>query len=203
MCPAGSSPTPLFAERTLELIDASAVPVEQVVLELTESVLLDRLDYVDPSLRRLRDAGLQLALDDFGSGYSSLNYLRRYPVSVLKLDTTYTQRLTSEADTRIIAEAITMMADRLGLMVVAEGVETKEHLEVVRELGIMAQGYLLGRPHRRSTPSGAAGQVRPASETITIATRMPTMANTARSSTSVKPSPPPLRFVRRRCVRMS
>jgi predicted signal transduction protein with EAL and GGDEF domain len=138
---------PAFAERILELIAASAVPVEKVVLELTESVLLDRLDYVDRSLRRLRDAGLQLALDDFGSGYSSLNYLRRYPVSVLKLDTTYTQRLTSEADTRIIAEAITMMADRLGLMVVAEGVETKEHLEVIRELGITrAQGYLLGRP---------------------------------------------------------
>ena len=66
---------------------------------------------------------------------------------MLKLDTTYTQRLTSEADTRIIAEAITMMADRLGLMVVAEGVETNEHLEVIRELGITrAQGYLLGRP---------------------------------------------------------
>ncbi len=138
---------PCFADRVLELIRASAVPVDKVVLELTESVLLDRLDDVDRSLHRLRDAGLQLALDDFGCGYSSLNYLRRYPVSVLKLDTSYTQRLTTDADSRIIAEAITTMADRLGLMVVAEGIETREHLDVVHELGITrAQGYLLGRP---------------------------------------------------------
>ncbi|MDQ6696737.1 MAG: EAL domain-containing protein [Actinomycetota bacterium] len=138
---------PSFADTVLELVGASGVPVEKVVLELTESVLLDHLDHVDQSLHRLRDAGLQLALDDFGCGYSSLNYLRRYPVNVLKLDTSYTQRLTTEADTRIIAEAITTMADRLGLMVVAEGIETIEHLAVVRELGIArAQGYLLGRP---------------------------------------------------------
>ncbi len=138
---------PTCAERILELIGASGVPIENVMLELTESVLLDHLDDVDRSLHRLRDAGVQLALDDFGSGYSSLSYLRRYPVSVLKLDTSYTQRLTTEADTRIIAEAITTMARRLGLTVVAEGIETVEQLEVVCDLGIArAQGLLLGGP---------------------------------------------------------
>lgn len=154
---------PGFADRVLGLVADSGVATEKVVLELTESVLLDHLHHVERSLHRLRDAGLQLALDDFGCGYSSLNYLRRYPVNVLKLDTSYTQRLTTEADTRIIAEAITTMADRLGLMVVAEGVETTEHLDVVRELGITrAQGYLLGRPApaaqlRPTTPAAPAG----------------------------------------------
>jgi len=158
---------PSFADKILELVHASRVPVENVVLELTESVLLDRLDHVDHALHRLRDAGLQLALDDFGCGYSSLNYLRRYPVNVLKLDTSYTQRLTTEADTRIIAEAITTMADRLGLMVVAEGIETIEHLAVVRELGIAcAQGYLLGRP-------APATELRPRSEAALGIAKLP------------------------------
>jgi EAL domain-containing protein (putative c-di-GMP-specific phosphodiesterase class I) len=90
---------------------------------------------------------LQLALDDFGCGYSSLSYLRRYPVQVLKLDTSYTQRLGDDAETRVITEAIATMASRLGVTVVAEGVETLEQLAIVRELGIdMAQGFLLGAP---------------------------------------------------------
>ena len=90
---------------------------------------------------------MALALDDFGSGYSSLGYLRRYPIDTLKLDTSYTQALLTDQGTRIIAESVVTMARRLGLRVVAEGVETPGHLAVTRELGIAAvQGFLLGRP---------------------------------------------------------
>ncbi len=136
-----------FAPMVLETLEEFAVPPGAVVLELTESALIDPRDDVDHALRGLRDAGVSLALDDFGSGYSSLGYLRRYPIDILKLDTGYIQGMLVDPSTRIIAEAIVTMAHRLGLRVVAEGVETAEQLALVRELGIdWAQGYLLGHP---------------------------------------------------------
>jgi diguanylate cyclase (GGDEF)-like protein/PAS domain S-box-containing protein len=137
---------PGYASRTLAIIEASGVPPEHVVLELTESVLIDPRDDVDQALRAIRDAGVALALDDFGVGYSSLSYLRRYPIDILKLDVSYTQSLTHDRETRIIVEAMCQMASRLGIGVVAEGVETPEHFELVRDLGVRwAQGFLLGR----------------------------------------------------------
>ncbi len=136
-----------FAHDVLAVADELGVARDHVVLELTESVLIDPRDEIDAVLRTLRDGGISLALDDFGSGYSSVGYLRRYPIDLLKLDNSYTQRLLEDDGTRIIADAVVTMANRLGLRVVAEGVETPEQLAVVRELGITwAQGYLLGRP---------------------------------------------------------
>ncbi len=136
-----------FIDMILGTLDHHGVLAANLVLELTESVLIDPRDDVDLVLMGLADAGVSLALDDFGSGYSSLGYLRRYPIDVLKLDTSYTQALLHDPGTRIIAEGIVTMANRLGLRVVAEGIETAEQLEVVRELGIdWAQGFLLGRP---------------------------------------------------------
>jgi diguanylate cyclase (GGDEF)-like protein len=138
---------PDYARHALSIIEASGVPAEAVVLELTESVLIDPRDEVDATLQTLRDAGLELALDDFGSGYSSLSYLRRYPIDVLKLDISYTQAMVHDPETRVIVEALVSMANRLGLRVVAEGVETEEHLRLVQELDVTwAQGYLVGRP---------------------------------------------------------
>lgn len=136
-----------FAERTLAAIASHGVPSEQVVLELTESVLIDATEEVTRSLRTLRDAGVQLALDDFGAGYSSLSYLRRFPLDILKLDISYTQALLRDRDTQIIVESLVEMAERLGLFVIAEGVETDEELQRCVDLGIpLVQGYLLGRP---------------------------------------------------------
>ncbi|CAN5731972.1 hypothetical protein BH10ACT1_BH10ACT1_00200 [soil metagenome] len=154
---------PGFNAMVADALAEHEVDPETVVLELTESVLIESRQEVDRVLRDLRDLGLSLALDDFGSGYSSLGYLRRYPIDVLKLDTTYTQALLTDPGTRIIAEAIVTLASRLGLRVVAEGVETPEELEVVRELGITwAQGYLLGRPAPMSeVEAGLAERHRP------------------------------------------
>ena len=138
---------PDYAERTLEIIRASGMPMEQVVLELTESVLIDPRDEVDTTLGDLRAAGVSLALDDFGSGYSSLTYLRRYPLDVLKLDISYTQAMVHDPETRVIVETLVAMANRLGLRVVAEGVETEEQLDLVKQLEVTwVQGYLVGRP---------------------------------------------------------
>ncbi len=136
-----------YAARTLGIVAESGIDAADLILELTESVFIDPRDEVDRALRSLRDSGLSLALDDFGSGYSSLGHLRRYPIDGLKVDTTYTQALLHDPDTRIITEAMVTMANRLGLHLVAEGVETLDELEVVRSLGIgAAQGYLIARP---------------------------------------------------------
>jgi diguanylate cyclase (GGDEF)-like protein/PAS domain S-box-containing protein len=138
---------PDYAERTLAIIRESGMPTDQVVLELTESVLIDPRDEVDEALHALRDAGVSLALDDFGSGYSSLTYLRRYPLDVLKLDISYTQAMVHDLETRVIVETLVAMANRLGLRVVAEGVETEEQLAIMRDLEVTwVQGYLVGRP---------------------------------------------------------
>jgi diguanylate cyclase (GGDEF)-like protein/PAS domain S-box-containing protein len=138
---------PGYADRTLGAIAEHGLQPTDLVLELTESVLIDPVSDIDRALRTLRDAGVSLALDDFGSGYSSMSYLRRYPIQVLKLDTSYTQALPVDPETRIIAEAIVTMARRLGIRVVAEGVETREQFEVVREMGIRGvQGFLIGMP---------------------------------------------------------
>ena len=138
---------PDFAQRTLAIIETSGIAPEHIVLELTESVLIDPRDEVDTALSALRAAGVVLALDDFGSGYSSLTYLRRYPLDILKLDISYTQAMVHDAETRVIVETLVGMAVRLGLQVVAEGVETTEQLMLARELGVTwGQGFLLGRP---------------------------------------------------------
>ena len=138
---------PDFAHLVVQEVSDLGLDPSHLVLELTESVLIDPREEIDRVLRDLRDAGISLALDDFGSGYSSLGYLRRYPIDVLKLDTSYTHGLLTDTGTRIIAEGVVTMASRLGLHVVAEGVETEAQLEVVRDLGIdFAQGNLLGEP---------------------------------------------------------
>lgn len=135
---------PSFPERTLATLGAHGLEPTRLVLELTESVLIDTSDVVDRTLRTLRDAGVSLVLDDFGTGYSSIAYLRRYPIDGLKLDNSYTRALLSHTDTRVIAETIIGLAHRLGLTMVAEGVEEQSQLDVLRDLGITSvQGYLL------------------------------------------------------------
>lgn len=136
---------PDFTGMVLDNLQACNVSPHRLVLELTESILIDPSEEVDSALRKLHQAGVLLALDDFGSGYSSIGYLRRYPISILKLDTGYTQNL-DDRSTIIIAEAIVDMALRLGIEVIAEGVETEAQRATVVDMGITcAQGYLLGK----------------------------------------------------------
>jgi diguanylate cyclase (GGDEF)-like protein/PAS domain S-box-containing protein len=138
---------PDFADRALRTIAEGPIPAEHVTLELTETALIDPREEVDQTLRRLKDAGITLALDDFGTGYSSIGHLRRFPLDVLKLDISYTQGMAHDPETRVIVEALLLMADRLGIRVVAEGIEDEAELAVAAELGVAwVQGYLLGRP---------------------------------------------------------
>ncbi len=138
---------PGFAERALEIVRNAGVTPNRLVLELTESALLEPDPTVDANLRRLGGAGFQLAIDDFGTGYSSLAYLKRLAVDWIKIDRMFIQDLgVSESDEALV-RTLVRMGTELGIRVIAEGVETPAQLDMLRALGCDAvQGFLLARP---------------------------------------------------------
>jgi len=116
-------------------------------LELTESILMREVSEAMQILAGLKNLGLSIAVDDFGTGYSSLNYLKQFPIDVLKIDRTFVDGLPSGEQDAQIARAIIAMAHSLNLAVIAEGVETHEQFDFLREHGCdEVQGYLFGRP---------------------------------------------------------
>jgi diguanylate cyclase (GGDEF)-like protein/PAS domain S-box-containing protein len=128
-------------------INDTAIPPSQLCLELTESMLLIDTHQTQEKLLELRDIGISLSLDDFGTGYSSLSYLSRMPVQELKIDQSFVRRLhTTPSDTAVV-NTIIVMAQTLGLNLVAEGVETDVQKEHLAQRGCnIIQGYLFSRP---------------------------------------------------------
>lgn len=123
------------------------VPAEHMAIEITESLLLgDELDIMK-KLNRLRDAGVSLALDDFGTGYSAMLYLKKFNIDFLKIDRSFVRDLETDPNDRAIAEAIVVMAHKLGLKTIAEGVETEHQKAILAEVGCdYLQGYLFAKP---------------------------------------------------------
>ena len=120
----------------------SGVAPSSVVFEVTESVLLANTEAALLTLRRLKALGIRIAIDDFGTGYSSLSYLRRFPVDLVKIDRSFVEQLGTDDQSATIVEAIIGLAHALDLAVVAEGVETAEHLAELAALGCdFAQGF--------------------------------------------------------------
>ena len=120
---------------------------QAVVVEITEGLLLDASSGVTDKLLALRDAGIQVALDDFGTGYSSLSYLKKFDIDYLKIDRSFTRNLSPNSSDMALSEAIIVMAHKLGLRVIAEGVETKEQRDLLLDAGCdYGQGYLFARP---------------------------------------------------------
>ncbi len=116
-------------------------------IEITETVLVDGDPRVASTLARLRDLGIPLDIDDFGTGFSSLSYLQQIPASTLKIDRSFVARLGAGGRGEAVVQTILALARSLGLLVVAEGVETKEQLAALQRLGChLVQGYLLARP---------------------------------------------------------
>ncbi|BBE50484.1 Cyclic di-GMP phosphodiesterase Gmr [Ferriphaselus amnicola] len=131
----------------LRLLSQHRLDASQVMLELTESALTEDIDSIQQVLLELKSLGVKISIDDFGSGYSSLAYLRKLPINELKIPQEFVREIGHDADDQAIAKTILAMAETLGFSVVAEGIETEVQLEVLKTLGCdIAQGFLLAMP---------------------------------------------------------
>jgi diguanylate cyclase len=131
----------------LAIVDETGIDARWLELELTESMLMDASASVIEKLHALKRAGIQLAIDDFGTGYSSMSYLKTFPVSSLKIDRSFVRDLPSSAEDAAITRAIIAMAKSLKMEIVAEGIETQEQGEFLRENGCdKAQGFYYSKP---------------------------------------------------------
>jgi diguanylate cyclase (GGDEF)-like protein len=136
-----------FPDRVLAALAAHQIAPAGLILEITETSIMEDPEHALAALQRLHDAGVYLSIDDFGTGYSSLAYLKRLPVDEIKIDRSFVAALTVDARDRLIVASTVSLGRALGLDVVAEGVEDEETLLVLRELGCdLAQGFLFGRP---------------------------------------------------------
>ncbi|MCR5399169.1 MAG: EAL domain-containing protein [Lachnospiraceae bacterium] len=129
------------------LLTKYEIPPEYLEFELTETVYTDKVDDTVLLMDKLRDLGVKVSMDDFGSGYSSLNVLTKLPLDVLKLDKDFLDDFENDPDEKIIIPSVIDMAKKLNLAVVCEGVETKEQVSFLREVGCdFAQGYFYSKP---------------------------------------------------------
>ncbi|MFP6847078.1 MAG: EAL domain-containing protein [Pseudomonas sp.] len=136
-----------FVERFKSHLVSAGVAPEQVEVEITESVAMRNFDAVCEKLRALRSMGVEVAIDDFGTGFSSLNYLRVLPADRLKIDRSFVLEIGEVSDQQMIAEAIIQIAARVGMQVIAEGVETQQQADWILQHGCrQAQGYLFAKP---------------------------------------------------------
>lgn len=130
----------------LVLLD-KGLPPHAVVLEITENLLMDANSLVSKKLFQFRQAGVGIALDDFGTGYSSISYLKKFPTDFIKIDRSFVNSMTEVSNDKVLCEAIIVMAKKLGIQVVAEGIETQEQLTILKKMGCdFAQGYYFSKP---------------------------------------------------------
>ncbi len=140
-----------FDKALSDAMSRHKVQPSSLILEVTETVLIDNRPDVIFRLRQLAAAGVTLALDDFGTGYSSLNHLRQMPATMVKIDSVYTAALSSDEGTTAIIESILGLSKRLGLEVIVEGIERADQLDTLQAMGAeMGQGYHLARPMAES-----------------------------------------------------
>ncbi|MFS8037077.1 putative bifunctional diguanylate cyclase/phosphodiesterase [Xanthobacter sp. AM11] len=146
--------SPIEFRQSLDVLDrwaaglaAHGLPGQRLIVEITEGLLVELSDAVRDQLGRFRQMGIALALDDFGTGYSSLAYLKKFDVDFLKIDRTFVQGVADGSDDLALCEAIIVMAQRLGIDVIAEGIETPEQRALIAAAGCRyGQGFLISRP---------------------------------------------------------
>jgi diguanylate cyclase (GGDEF)-like protein len=159
---------PDLPQQIADVLNRTGLPAERLDLEVTEGLLLEESDRVRRTMRGLQQQGIRVTLDDFGTAYASLSYLRRFRFDGIKIDQSFVRGLCDDDNTLAIVQAILSLGERLNLAVVAEGVETECELDVLRTLGCrFVQGFLFGRPlegrqartllRRASVESGDSG----------------------------------------------
>jgi diguanylate cyclase (GGDEF)-like protein/PAS domain S-box-containing protein len=130
----------------LDYLQELGLPGQNIVMEITEGLLLDANTSVTDQLLVFRDAGIRVSLDDFGTGYSSLSYLKKFDIDYLKIDQSFVRNLGDDPDDKALCEAIIVMAHKLGLKVIAEGVETEQQRDLLAAYGCdYAQGWLYSK----------------------------------------------------------
>ena len=136
-----------FVETLLNIIHKYDVDPDEIELEITESILIDDFSAVTEKMQLLKEYGIRISLDDFGTGFSSLSYLKKLPINTLKIDKSFTDTLLTDSATRIITESIVSMVKSLGFESIAEGVEEEQQYKYLRAIGCdIIQGYLFGKP---------------------------------------------------------
>lgn len=137
---------PDFVEQVEQILSTTGLDPTNLVIELTETALIENADTAVAMLDRIREFGVRVHLDDFGNGYSSLSYLQRFPIDRLKIDKSFVAGLASSREDQAIVKAILSLADSLGKGVIAEGIETSDQLERLRGMDCgYGQGYLFSR----------------------------------------------------------
>jgi diguanylate cyclase (GGDEF)-like protein len=118
-----------------------------IMFEITESAAIQDFDQTVPVIRWLRERGYRILLDDFGTGYSSLTYLQKLPIDIIKIDRSFINDISNREDQKLMFRSVIALAHQMGLQVVAEGIETQEQLDTIKESGCdLAQGFLFARP---------------------------------------------------------
>ncbi|MER2170378.1 MAG: EAL domain-containing protein [Psychrobacillus psychrodurans] len=136
-----------FIERINSLVMQYNCSPQQLELELTERTIMKDSNQIISKLAKLKNNGFKLSIDDFGTGYSSLSYLNQFPINYLKIDRSFIQHITTLKDKQAIVESIILMSHRLNIKVVAEGVETKEQVDILKGMNCdIIQGYYYSKP---------------------------------------------------------
>jgi diguanylate cyclase (GGDEF)-like protein/PAS domain S-box-containing protein len=140
---------PDLVQKIKQILDNTGFPPDKLKLEITESVFFKYEDKAVKMLDQLCELGIEINIDDFGTGYSNLSYLMQLPISTLKIDRSFIEPIKSDADNIEIVQTIVMLAQNLGMKVIAEGVETEYQIEQLKKFNCeVAQGYFFSRPMR-------------------------------------------------------
>lgn len=141
---------PVLFEQIAGVVNETGADPASLVIEITESIIMENAELALSTMKKLRDIGIQIFIDDFGTGYSSLSYINVFPVNALKIDRSFVNRMGHSEESMQIIKAIIVMAQHLNLEVIAEGLEVFEQVEIIRDLACRyAQGYYFSRPMDR------------------------------------------------------
>ena len=138
---------PDLISEVANILDETGLNPRNLKLEITESVVMENIETATEMLKQLRSLGVKLSIDDFGTGYSSLSYLHRFPIDTLKIDRSFVTQMSDNNENMEIVRTVVMLAQNLGMDVVAEGVETSDQLSLLQRLGCeFGQGYFFSKP---------------------------------------------------------